>query len=51
VIAATHCFDKSLVDTVIEGNVNPIAKVERSMLIVASVIHGVHDMGQLVNGP
>jgi hypothetical protein len=39
VIAATHCFDKSLVDTVILGNTNPIEKVERSMLIVAGVIH------------
>jgi len=37
-IAATHCFDKSLMDTVIQGNINPIEKVERSSLIVASTI-------------
>src|SRR5262249_34118775 len=29
VVAATHCFDKTLLDTVIQGNVNPIEKVER----------------------
>ena len=40
VIAATHCFDKTLLDTVIENNVNPIEKVERSVLLVATTIHG-----------
>lgn len=39
VMAATHCFDKTLLDTVIQGNVNPIEKVERSLMIVASTIH------------
>jgi hypothetical protein len=38
VIAATHCFTKSVVDTVVQDNVNPIEKVERSLLIVASTI-------------
>jgi hypothetical protein len=41
VIAATHCFDKSLMDTVVQGNVNPIERVERSALIMASTIHGM----------
>jgi len=41
VIAATHCFDKTLVNTVIQKNVNPIERVERSTLIMASTIHGV----------
>lgn len=40
VIAATHCFDRTLVDTVICDNVNPIEKVERSLMIVATTIHG-----------
>jgi len=40
VLAATHCFDSSLMDTVIRENVNPIEKVERSNLIVASTVHG-----------
>ena len=39
VLAATHCFDRTLVDTVIQGNVNPIEKVERSLLIVATTLH------------
>merc|ERR1719498_1387900 len=38
VIAATHCFDKALIDTVIQDNVNPIEKVERSILIMASTV-------------
>jgi hypothetical protein len=38
VIAATHCFDKTLMDTVVIDNVNPIEKVERSSLIIASTI-------------
>lgn len=39
VIASTHCFDKTLLETVIQGNVNPIEKVERSAMIVATTIH------------
>lgn len=39
VIAATHCFDKTLIDTVVEDNVNPIERVERSVMIVATTIH------------
>lgn len=59
VVAATHTFDKSLMDTIIQKNVNPIGawhrefntrilfsisfleKLERSSLIMSSVIHGV----------
>lgn len=41
VIAATHCFDKSLMDTIVRGNINPIERVERSALIMASTIHGL----------
>ena len=29
-MAATHCFDKTVTETVVEDNINPIAKVERS---------------------
>lgn len=39
VIAATHCFDKTLMNTVVQDNVNPIEKVERSALIIATTIH------------
>jgi len=40
VIASTHCFDANLMDTVVCNNINPIAKVERSMLILANTVHG-----------
>jgi len=39
VIAATHCFDKTVAETIVQDNVNPIEKVERSTLIMASTIH------------
>jgi len=39
VVAATHRFARTLVDTVIMDNVNPIEKVERSVLIVAATLH------------
>ena len=50
VIAATHCFDQSLVDTVIQGNVNPVEKAERSTLIVAGVIHRMPTAEMLKDG-
>ena len=40
-LAATHCFDDSLIDTLVVKNVNPIEKLERSSLIVAETITGV----------
>ena len=36
-----HCFDDSLIDTLVVKNVNPIEKLERSSLIVAETITGV----------
>merc|ERR1712139_765071 len=38
VLAATHCFDKSILDTAIKDNVSPIEKVEHSTLIMASTL-------------
>ena len=37
--AATHAFDQSLLDTVIQQNVNPIEKLEKSSLLVATSVH------------
>ena len=39
-VAATHCFSKGLVETVVRDNINPIEKLERSSLIIASTLHG-----------
>jgi len=39
VVAATHCFDKTVTETVVQDNVNPIDKVERSTLIMATTVH------------
>jgi hypothetical protein len=39
VIASTHCFARSLMATLVHDNINPIEKVERSALIVASSVH------------
>lgn len=41
IVAATHCFAKTLIDVVVQDNVNPIEKVERTSLIVASTIHSL----------
>jgi len=40
VLAATHCFDLTLMDSIVKGNVNPIEKVERSQLIMCTTIQG-----------
>lgn len=41
IVAATHTFDKSVTETVVRDNVNPLDRVERSTLILASTVHGV----------
>jgi hypothetical protein len=38
VVGLTHCFEDSVLDTLIKRNVNPIERVERSSLIMAAVI-------------
>ena len=38
--AATHCFDKSVFDTVVRDNINPIERIEQSALVMAHTIHG-----------
>ena len=39
VIATTHCFERSLIDTVIQDNINPIVKAEKSAVMLSSIIH------------
>eukprot|EP00981_Chlorochromonas_danica_P014069 scaffold7266_cov187-Ochromonas_danica.AAC.1 len=47
IVAATHGFDESLMETVIEKNINPIEQVERSALLMASTLHGVSGLDLL----
>ena len=42
IVAATHFFGKNLMETIVKDSVNPIEKVERSHLIMASTISGKH---------
>merc|ERR1712159_75064 len=41
IVAATHQFDKSIMQTLVMDNVNPIERVERSTLILGSSVHRV----------
>ena len=41
VIAVTHCFEKDVMNTVIQDNVNPIEKVEKTMLLMTSTIQNI----------
>jgi hypothetical protein len=41
VVAVTHCFEKDVMNTVIQDNVNPIEKVEKTMLLMTSTIQNV----------
>lgn len=48
VIATTHTFDKSLMNTVIQDNQNPIEKVERSTLLLATTVLQIDDARRLL---
>jgi hypothetical protein len=48
-IASTRCFDKLLFDVVVQDSVNPIDKVERSMLITQSTLHNNKPAEQLID--
>ena len=39
-VAVSHCFENDVMGTVIQENINPIVKVERSSLLLASTIYG-----------
>ncbi|KAI8823110.1 uncharacterized protein EV422DRAFT_523423 [Fimicolochytrium jonesii] len=49
VLAATHCFDQTMVEEVIRGNVDPVGVFGRSGVLVAATVNGV-DGGRLVRG-
>jgi hypothetical protein len=41
IVCVTHRFEKNVMETVIQDNINPIEKLEMSTLLLASTIHGV----------
>jgi hypothetical protein len=46
IIGLTHCFDQSLMDTLVQKNINPIEKLENALLLASSVIYQTapHDL-------
>ena len=49
VVASTHSFGETLMDTLVQENVNPIAAVEASSLVVASALHETEPQQLLQN--
>ncbi|KAJ3167544.1 hypothetical protein HDU87_001493 [Geranomyces variabilis] len=41
ICAATHAFDRTLVDTVIRGNVDPLSVIRETNLVIAGAVAGV----------
>lgn len=39
-ICVTHCFEKDVMGTVVQDNINPIERLELSTLLLCSTIHG-----------
>ena len=39
-VSVTHCFEKDVIDTVIQDNIDPIEKIELSTILFASTIYG-----------
>jgi len=50
IIAVSHCFESDIMDTIISENVNPIDKVEKSLLLIGSVIHNQPASALLASG-
>ena len=47
-VFSTHCFADNLMNTLVKDNMNPIEKLERSELIVATTIHRTKPENMLV---
>lgn len=48
IVAATHGFEHSILDTLIKDNINPIVKAEVTNLLMASVIHGEEAVSAMI---
>lgn len=40
-VCVAHCFEKDLMGTILYDNINPITKVEKSAVLLASSLHQV----------
>ena len=50
IIAVSHCFENDIMSTIIRENINPIKKVEQSLLMLGSVIHNQPSAALLIAG-
>jgi hypothetical protein len=50
-VAATQCFDNGILATIVQDNINPIEKVERSTLLLASAIHNSCPIKEMIQHP
>jgi hypothetical protein len=50
IVCVTHCFEKDVIETIIQDNINPIEKLENSTLVVGSAIYGV-PVAALIGNP
>merc|ERR1712038_1011420 len=48
VLCVTHRFEKDMMDTIIQDNINPIERLELSTLLLGSTVHGTATLEELV---
>ena len=48
VLCVTHRFEKDMMDTIIQDNINPIERLELSTLLVGSTVYGTATLEELV---
>lgn len=51
IIASTYCFTNSIINTIIQDNINPIEKVENASLLMASTIFQQPVVEELIVDP
>ncbi len=47
-VTATHIFDRSLLETLVQRDVNPLQKLKQSLLIMLQTLHGGRPLDTLV---
>ena len=50
-MATTHRFDKTLMNVLVQDNINPITLVERSAQLIAAAIHNIQPNDVLIGSP